>query len=284
MNIKRGVVKNSDSGFPEKLMQVTPKIKRLYYKGGWKRAIFSKTVAIVGSRKMTMYGKQVLASLIPQLVSQGFTTISGFMYGVDMEVHRLTYLHGGKTISVLGWGIDYKIDIESNDLYHNLIDSDSLFMSEYEGNMAPSKATFPQRNRIVAGLAEHVIVIEGAKRSGSLITAALALKFRRKLWAVPGPVTSEVSQGTNQLIKDGEAEMLTLDDFNLYSKIDPTDQPKYKLRVDESTIFDLFTTRGGMRVNEIIREIGWDTAKVSRVLLSLQMKGLVREENGVFVV
>lgn len=155
---------------------------------------------------MTDYGARAVEKIIPRLIQQGKTVVSGFMYGVDQYAHQVCVENKGLTIAVLGWGIDTKLTNEDLKLAEKIISSGGLILSEWE-SQKPSHWTFPARNRIVAALCEEVIVVEAAKSSGSLITARLALKLKRKLWAVPGPITSRTSVGTNNLIATGEASM-----------------------------------------------------------------------------
>ncbi len=296
MGDKVGVIRAGQVDFPEELSEVEPPVARLFYRGVWRREILARCVAVVGSRKMTKYGAQVLATVIPQLVARGYTTISGFMYGVDMEVHRLTYLCGGCTIAVLGWGIERKNDIEQSNLLYKLIDNGGLIVSEYEGEMLPQKFMFPARNRIVAAFAQDVIVIEGAKKSGSMITAGIATKLGRRLWAVPGPVNSIVSEGTNDLIRRGVARMLTFDEIDLvganerggktrrqknYSKKIPINTRKVDLSAEEFTLITQIKTRR-MGINDLVRATEIPAARVAALIMGLEMKGVVREEEGVF--
>lgn len=274
-------VSRDGTGFPDALKSVEPRIEQLYYKGAWDEQIFAKCVAIVGSRKMTVYGRQVLNQLIPAVIGQGYTTVSGFMHGVDIEVHRLTYLNSGRTIAVLGWGIDKDIDIENSDLYYNLIESSSLVLSEYEGKMPGMKHRYPERNRIVVGLSSDVIVVEAAPKSGSLITAHLALQQGKKLWAIPGPITSRVSEGTNSLIKEGLAEMLNPGDFNMYSEKDARNRGKMELSDVESMIVTQLKKKGPMSVNELVREVGLSVGEVGSIVMGLELKSVVKEKGGV---
>lgn len=167
-----------------------------------------RRIAIVGSRRMTDYGKRVIGKIVPSLVEAGLVIVSGFMYGVDQEVHKACLECGGKTVAVLGWGIDWKVPEEDLALY-NSIKENGLLISEYPGKALPARWMFPQRNKVVVKISEAVLIVEAAEKSGSLITARLAMKQNKKLFAVPGPVTSSVSTGTNNLIKTGEAAMVT---------------------------------------------------------------------------
>ena len=170
--------------------------------------LFDNCLAVVGSRKLTHYGQQVIERIVGQVASAGITIVSGFMYGGDAVAHKTALKVGGRTIAVMPCGIDRISPEDQEDLYNEIIENNGMIISEYEGDMAPALWTYPRRNRIVAGLSKAVLVIEAGEKSGSLITANLAKKFKRKIFAVPGPITSSVSIGTNMLIKQG-AEMVT---------------------------------------------------------------------------
>ena len=188
------------------LLDLSTPPKHLYCSGKIDFNIFENCAAVVGSRKMTDYGTRVVEKVVPDLVSKGKTVVSGFMYGVDQYAHQVCIEAGGKTIAVLGWGIDTKLTPEDLKLAQKIVSTGGLIISEWESQKA-SHWTFPARNRIVAALASEVIVIEAATSSGSLITARLALKLKRELWAVPGPITSRTSRGTNNLIASSQAKM-----------------------------------------------------------------------------
>lgn len=198
------------SGWGERLRQIRPEIKNIFYKG--KIGLLeddSPKLAIVGSRKMTEYGCLVLEKWVPTLVERGVTIVSGFMYGVDQTAHRVCLENGGKTIAVLGWGIDWPVATADEVLYQKILETNGLIVSEYGGETRAKRWFFPQRNRIVAGISDAVLVVEGAVKSGSLITARLAKRFDKKLLAVPGRVTNRLAEGTNGLIREGLARAVT---------------------------------------------------------------------------
>lgn len=180
--------------------------KQLYYRKTWDEKLFTKCAAVVGSRRMTQYGRMVVEKLVPQLVAAGYTIVSGFMYGVDQAAHRECLSSGGRTIAVLGWGINWSGLDSSDKKLMGEIEKKGLVLSEWE-EQKPMLWTFPQRNRIVAALSQEVYIVEAAAKSGALITARIAAKLKRTIWAVPGPITSSVSEGTNQLIAQGRAKM-----------------------------------------------------------------------------
>src|SRR3989344_2462460 len=114
------VLETNDKNFPENLKKITPKVKKLYYKGNYNQKFFGKSIAVVGSRKMTSYGQRIIEQLIPPLVDAGITVISGFMYGVDQAAHKTALEYEGKTIAVLGWGIDWPVESADKKLYREI--------------------------------------------------------------------------------------------------------------------------------------------------------------------
>lgn len=180
--------------------------RELYYYGRWNPEIFQKCTAVVGSRRMSNHGAAAVEKIIPVLIGRGRTIVSGFMYGIDQYAHKICLENGGRTIAVLGWGINTPFSQKDVKLAKKIIASGGILISEWEA-MKPARWTFPVRNRIVAALADEVIVAEAEEKSGSVMTAEIALKLKRKLWAVSGPLTNPTSKGTNQLISSGKAQI-----------------------------------------------------------------------------
>ncbi len=239
------------------LLDLSTPPKHLYFSGKMDFKIFENCVAVVGSRKITDYGIRVVEKIVPGLISKDQTVVSGFMYGVDQYAHRVCVEGGGKTIAVLGWGIDTKLTGEDLKLAQKIISSGGLILSEWETQKA-SHWTFPARNRIVAGLCKEVIIVEAAASSGSLITARLALKLKRELWAVPGPITSKTSAGTNNLIANNQAKMwLGKNTENLIKN----DNPLLQILDNEALSADEMARK----LNKPVSEIG---SELSLLLLS----------------
>ena len=270
----------NDRNFPHNLKKITPKVARLYYKGNIHKDLFKKSVAVVGSRRMTQYGQRIIESLLPPLINAGVTIISGFMYGVDQQAHTITLENGGKTVAVLGWGIDWQVEASDQKLYSE-IEKKGLIISEYPDKISPRLWMFPRRNRIMAGLSQAVLVIEAAPNSGSLITADFAKKYAKKLFAVPGPVTSAVSQGTNMLIKLGIAKMATSADdiLNEMKWTNDFKQPCSK-SADKSDILLQLLANEPLTVDEIALSTNQSIANVSVKLSLLQLNGQVEEKDG----
>ena len=250
------------------LKDLTTPPKELYFAGQWQKEIFKNGVAVIGSRQMTEYGRRVIEKIIPQLVSQKQTIISGFMYGVDQYAHQICLESGGKTIAVLGWGINFKLEGFDLKLAERIIKNKGLLFSEWE-NQQPSHWTFPVRNRLVAALAKKIIVIEAAEKSGSLITVKIAAKLKREIWAVPGPITSRLSTGTNALIAVGKAKMYLGDFSSARAELIKKTNPLVNLL--ESDV---------LTANEIARKLGQPVAQIGAQLSLLTLKGQLVEKEG----
>ncbi len=272
--------------FPEKLRAVGTTIKGLWGRGNWELLKSQKMVAIVGSRKMSQYGKRVLSEIVPKLVERGYVTISGFMYGIDIEMHRLTIENGGQTIGVLGWGIDAPIIPENENLYHKVLESEGLFLSELPPLQLGTLWSFPARNRIVVGLSELIIVVEAGRKSGSLSSADWARKMGKPVYAVPGSIFSSVSEGCNWLLSQKLALPLTLDFFNdkNYSEKVRIKPAKSVLTLDESNLVIQLKLQGPKSLNELARSMERPAGEISALLTMLLLKGEVREERGVWIV
>jgi DNA processing protein len=271
----------NDRDYPHPLRLSKNPPSKLYYRGKWNKKLFEKSLAIVGSRRITNYGERVLDRLVPDLVAEGVTIISGFMYGVDSVAHEKTLECGGKTIAILGCGLNILYPPENEKLYGQIIETGGLVVSEYEPNQQPQLWTFPQRNRIVAGLSTlGVLVVEAGEKSGSLITARIAKKQGKKIYAIPGPITSSVSVGTNQLIKSKQAKMVlnTSDVISMQSLT-----RRKKERPCEGDILDMLK-REPLTTDEIARNMGKNAAETSQILTILTLRGLIRENNGKYFI
>lgn len=268
----------------ENLKRIKPSVERVLYKGNVDLLLDdAPKLAIVGSRRMTDYGKKIIEKWMPSLVQKGVTIVSGFMYGVDQAAHKACLDNGGKTIAVLGWGIDRKVSADDEKLYQQIPELDSLIVSEYEGEYPADKWTFPQRNRVVAGIADAVLVIEAAERSGSLITARLANQFGKLLFAVPGLVTNRVAEGTNNLIKKGKAVMVTSAEDILFEMGLKAGQMRISFKNDFSSnpILEALVS-GEKSVDELTRVLKMPVSKLMEQILAMELDGLVEEKSGKF--
>lgn len=190
-----------DQDYPEYLKHIYNPPALLFYQGDL-TLLNEKLLAIVGSRLNSTYGTKVLSFLLPELISHDVITVSGLAKGIDREVHKKTIKLGGRTIGIIGTGLDQYYPFENEKLQKEIA-RNHLLLSEYPLGTKPLKQHFPMRNRIIAGLSLGALVIEAKYRSGSLITANLALQEGREVFAVPGDITNPYSEGTNDLILNG---------------------------------------------------------------------------------
>lgn len=196
-----------DNEYPFKLKEISDSPFGLFCKGDTSLLKDLKIVSIVGTRSATNYGKNITKKLSVFFAEQNIAVISGLAAGIDTCAHEGA-LERGKTIAVLGTGIDIVFPTGNRDLYNRIVDN-GLVLSEYSPGTEGAPWNFPQRNRIISALSDAVIVIEGDLQSGALITARFAIRQGKPLFAIPGPVDSPMSNGPNILIKSGVAELLT---------------------------------------------------------------------------
>ena len=186
--------------YPEKLKNIYDPPRKIYLIGN-KSLLYQKGIAIVGARDATQYGKKIAYNLAKELSEQNIVIISGLALGIDSYAHTGTVQ--GRTIAVLGSGIDNIYPKENIGLAREIIKNKGCIISEYSLGTKPERLHFPQRNRIISGLSDGVVVVEASKKSGALITADFALEQGKEVFAIPGDICKKQSEGTNQLIQDG---------------------------------------------------------------------------------
>lgn len=283
-----GVIKINDPEYPCLLKEINRPPGKLYYKGNWDINLFEKCLTVVGSRKMTSYGKQTTNKLIKEIAEAGITIVSGFMYGVDATAHKAAINAGGKTIAVMPCGIDIIHPKYQEDLYSKILEDGGLVISEFESTFPPAIWTYPKRNRIMAGLSRATLVVEAGIKSGSLITADLAKKYKRKLFAVPGPLTSTLSQGTVQLIREGADIVINEEDIlAVYGlkKSGSSSLPSQQQRLNklESSIVEKLQQEP-MEIDNLSRLVKIPVSLMGTTLSLMYLKGLLSEEKGKYYV
>lgn len=209
---KTKLITINDSNYPEKLKNIENPPKQLFYKGNIELLKSNKILGIVGCRDCSQYGKYVANTISNQLTKQGFIIISGCARGIDSFSHIGTIKIKKPTIAILGNGLDFIYPPENKFLEEAILNYNGLLISEYPDNAKPNKKTFPERNRIISGLSDGLIIVEAKERSGALITAEFALEQGKNIYAVPGNITSKTSVGTNRLIYDGAKILTNIDD------------------------------------------------------------------------
>ena len=282
------VITIKDKRYPELLGKIGKDApEKIYYKGNWDSEIFKNCLAVVGSRRLTSYGRKITEQLVTEIAASGVTIVSGFMYGGDEAAHRAAAEAGGRTISVMPCGIDMIHPEYQEELYNKILENKGLIISEYEGKFPPANWTYPRRNRIVAGLSKAVLIVEAGLNSGTLITAEFAKKFGRKIFAVPGPLTSEVSKGTAQLIKEG-AEVVTeardiLKDYNISLTKPNLAKPSLNIEGIEQEIINQLQ-KEPLEADNLARILGMSVSKIGTTLSLMQLKGFINQEGGKYYV
>lgn len=246
---------------------------RVYWRGGWDDKVFEKCAAVVGSRRMTQYGRRVVERLVPVLVHEGWTIVSGFMYGVDVTAHQIAAECGGKTVAVLGWGIDYKMSNDQCQMSNRIIKNGGLVISEWV-DQQPAYWTFPARNRIVAAISQRVYVVEAASRSGALITAEMGRQLGKEIWAVPGPITSSVSVGTNNLIASGQAKMWLPNEVRGTVTVRDKNNAEIYIMLQNEVL----------TVDELVRATGRRAEDIGSELTMMMLSGDIVERDGKYYV
>jgi DNA processing protein len=197
-----------DGVYPALLREIYDPPIVLYVKGAWSKCLEQPCVAIVGSRKCSTYGQNAALMLARDLAQRGMTIVSGFARGIDAAAHRGALEAGGRTIAVLGTGIDRTYPRDHGRLADDILNHGGALVTQFPLGTPPVSENFPYRNRIISGLSLGTAVVEAAENSGSLITARLAIEQNREVFAVPGNITSRNSFGTNYLIKGAGAKLV----------------------------------------------------------------------------
>jgi len=273
-----------DEDYPPILKQIDSPPIFFYYRG--KLEPFVERIGIVGTRQNTAYGQSVALELGKELAAAGLTVVSGAARGIDTFAHRGA-LKTGRTIAVLGCGINYIFPRENKKLYEEIAER-GLVLSEFPPQMPPNQGTFPPRNRIIAGLCRGVIVVEAGKKSGALITSSYAGDFGRDVFVIPGQVYSEKSIGCNDLIRDGATLIKNaqdvLDEWNIIEEkkfsgnkiVKPVKVEGIAAKVLEIIPFDkyIFDDEILMQIEEL------NPSELFDIMLNLEMKGCIVEEAG----
>ncbi|HSX25122.1 MAG TPA: DNA-processing protein DprA [Candidatus Andersenbacteria bacterium] len=220
------VISYTDPEYPDLLREIHKPPEQLYIRGNKTILSSSYLLGVVGSRKATIYGRQACATLLPPCVRAGVSIVSGMAYGIDSFAHRICVDQNRPTIAVLGSGVDDAslYPRGNKTIAQEILRSGGAIISEYEPGTPAYLGNFPARNRIIAGLCRATLIVQAAKRSGSLITARLAMEENRDVLAIPGPITDPACEGTNMLIRDGAAMVLDHADILSIYELSESDQ------------------------------------------------------------
>ena len=271
------ILKISDALYPPLLREIKNPPQLLYCAGDLS-LLKTRCVAVVGSRKITAYGRRIAAKVAGRLAACGVTVVSGMAIGIDGISHRSALDAGGKTIAVLGNGLDVMYPAANRDLKKDILRT-GLLLSEYPPGTRGTKFTFPQRNRIISGLSEATVVIEAGLNSGSLITAALANEQGRPVYGVPGNIDNVTSLGVNMLIRDGAQQLIAADDLLPDLQVDRSAVVQQELKsvtgAEEQQILALLARGSEVTVDQLAAMTGLTAGRINGLVSVLEMKGLV---------
>ncbi|NLW07436.1 MAG: DNA-protecting protein DprA [Clostridia bacterium] len=283
-----GVVTLVEDAYPAELKRIYDPPPVLYWRGSCLPQEGLK-IAIVGTRRATAYGLKVARSLACDLARAGVGVVSGVARGIDASAHRGAIEGGGLTWGVLGCGVDIIYPREHRELYQQIMKQGAI-ISEFPPGTPPDAGHFPARNRIISGLTNGTLVVEAAARSGALITANLALEQDRDVFAVPGPITSRYSQGSNSLIKEGARVVTGVEDILAeYENIKPRlwtlsrqeERAEIVLTPAEKKVLECLSIEP-THIDNIMTAAGLQPGDINRALLQLEMANLIRRLPGGF--
>ncbi len=274
------VITYIDEGYPRRLKEIYDYPPILYIKGSllpedeW-------CLAVVGTRRATIYGKQVTEEMVTDLVKSKITIVSGLAKGIDTVAHRTAIQGGGRTLAVFACGLDVIYPAENNNLAKDIMEHGAL-ISEYPLGAKPHAENFPRRNRILSGLSIGVLVTEADEDSGAMITAHDALEQDREVFAVPGSILSSSSRGTNHLIQAGEAKLVNkytdiLEELNLTTVARQIEMSEILPETETETLLIKQLSAEPSHIDEVCRKSGLPAATVSSTLAMMELKGLVKQ-------
>jgi DNA processing protein len=278
-------IKRQSKEYPKKLAHIHNPPEVLYCRGNIK-LLNSECVAIVGTRKLTSYGKEAAHNISRQLAENGFTVVSGLAMGIDAVAHNASLDANGYTIAVLGSGVtDETIYPQINmKLAQNILKNNGLIISEYPAGTPGLKYHFPERNRIISGLSRGTVVIEADEKSGSLITARLALEQNRDVFAVPGSIFSKRSVGPNKLIQKGAKAIMSAQDIiDEYQFVLDLPKPLSTHNEAENNILDILNKTRPISVDELNEKLKISISDIMSSLALLELDGKIKLLNGKYL-
>ena len=236
---------------------------------------------------MTTYGKRVVKQLVTQIAVAGVTIVSGFMYGIDATAHRAALIAEGRTVAVMPCGVNIIHPVYQEKLYNDILENKGLIISEFEDDFPPDIWTYPKRNRVVAGLSKAALIIEAGAKSGSLITANFAKEYGRKVFAVPGPITSSNSVGIVQILKAGASIASrakdVLDYYNLKSSNSIADRKSSNLGELEKKIL-LQLKQEPLEIDVLARTFKMSAPKIGTALSLMQLQGFIAKQGNKYYI
>lgn len=276
-----------DAAYPLRLKQCIDSPLMLYYMGN-SDLNADKIISVVGTRNVTEYGKDMCKQIIKDLSQQNVLIVSGLAYGVDTYSHKAALDNNLQTIGILAHGLDRVYPQTNKSLAEKMIKNGGL-LTEFMSCTNPDRENFPKRNRIIAGIADAVVVIEAAKKGGALITAEIANSYNRDVFAVPGKNTDIYSEGCNHLIKINKANLMqSADDILYIMGWETSKKPKktaqkqlfIELTPDQKTIYDILSLKANTSIDELCINSKLNVSKVAEILLNFELEGIIKSLPG----
>ncbi len=272
-----------DAGYPDLLREIPAAPPLIFVRGGLE-PVDRWAVAVVGTRRLSAYGRQVTRDLVAGLARNGITIVSGLARGIDAVAHRTALEEGGRTIAVLACGIDKVYPPEHRELAHEIADGRGAIVSDYPFGADPDSNHFPARNRIISGLSLGVLVIEAGEKSGALITSRFALEQNREVFAVPGNINSPVSVGTNRLIQQSGKLVMRVEDIleelNLKMVAEQAIAQVVLPETAEEAALIAQLSSQPVHVDDLRRLTGLPSSLISSTLTIMELKGMVQQVGG----
>lgn len=276
-----------DAAYPLRLKQCIDSPLMLYYMGN-SDLNTDKIISVVGTRNVTEYGKDMCKQIIKDLSQQNVLIVSGLAYGVDTYSHKAALDNNLQTIGILAHGLDRVYPQTNKSLAEKMIKNGGL-LTEFMSCTNPDRENFPKRNRIIAGIADAVVVIEAAKKGGALITAEIANSYNRDVFAVPGKNTDIYSEGCNHLIKINKANLMqSADDILYIMGWETSKKPKktaqkqlfIELTPEQKTIYDILSLKANTSIDELCINSKLNVSKVAEILLNFELEGIIKSLPG----
>jgi DNA processing protein len=269
-----------DADYPDNLREIADPPPVLFVRGTLVPAD-SQAVALVGTRRATVYGIAVAERLATDLVAHGITVISGLARGIDTAAHHASVSAAGRTIGVLANGLDTVYPPQNRQLARDILAGHGALVSEFPPGTPPDAINFPRRNRIIAGLSRATVIIEAGERSGALITADFALEQGREVLCVPGPILSPTSAGSNDLLKQGATPVTSVDDILAALDLDIGQNADVARRVpkladQESSVWEALGA-DPRHIDDLARSLGRGAGEISATLAMLELNGMARQ-------
>jgi DNA processing protein len=274
-----GITTINDEQYPALLKKIYAPPPLLYYRGSMED--LGTCIAIVGTRNMTTYGQKITREISFDLAQAGITVVSGLALGVDACAHQAALDANGKTLAVLGSGVDCLSPASNANLGKRIIEKSGAVISEFALGTPPHKANFPQRNRIIAGMSKTIVITEAAKKSGALITAAFAIEENREVCAVPGPIYHPTSQGPHQLIATGAKLITSAQDIIEFLELENLEAQKIITKIYPETeiekiIYESIKAEPA-HVDKIARLAKLDISVINSTLAIMEIKGIIKQ-------